>query len=340
DWESRLPCVLGPRKSRLSLFTRKQQRLLNKAREMEGEGGTNSIDEDIGAEPSASTPKKKKKNKKAKEKAFDEVPFEESASLDATSEGGKTKKKKKSWKKRARDGATSPADLDEELAGGSAVATDDAAAAGLVEAVPEERPKKKTKKKSAETEPTSREDSMVPDTPLEKKRKASAQGTGSGNESAGSERNEHKKANEKAAKEKEVLRVNFEELEGKLKSDRAAKKELAREKTQEGNLEKGLGKDNLEEGLARDNPETGDILEGNDNVGNEVPVLHSDSSLEEQEDEEEEGDIAEETSSPKPNEEELLMRLRKKDLTAPAPEDPVDPPATETPSRDDEETTA
>lgn len=29
---------------------------------------------------------------------------------------------------------------------------------------------------------------------------------------------------------------------------------------EEGNLEKGLGKDNLEEGLARDNPETGDIL--------------------------------------------------------------------------------
>uniref|UniRef100_M4FIT2 Uncharacterized protein n=1 Tax=Brassica campestris TaxID=3711 RepID=M4FIT2_BRACM len=36
DWESRVPCVLGPRKSRLSLFTRKQQKLLNKAREMEG----------------------------------------------------------------------------------------------------------------------------------------------------------------------------------------------------------------------------------------------------------------------------------------------------------------
>ncbi|KAF2555404.1 hypothetical protein F2Q68_00017267 [Brassica cretica] len=36
DWESRLPCVLGPRKSRLPLFTRKQQRLLDKAREMDG----------------------------------------------------------------------------------------------------------------------------------------------------------------------------------------------------------------------------------------------------------------------------------------------------------------
>ncbi|KAF2599326.1 hypothetical protein F2Q68_00011184 [Brassica cretica] len=44
-------------------------------------------------------------------------------------------------------------------------------------------------------------------------------------------RAEHKKANEKAAKEKEILRVKFEELEGKLKSARAAKKELTRENT-------------------------------------------------------------------------------------------------------------
>ena len=42
---------------------------------------------------------------------------------------------------------------------------------------------------------------------------------------------ENKKANDKAAEEKEVLRVKFEELEGKLKSDRLAKKELMREKT-------------------------------------------------------------------------------------------------------------
>ncbi|KAF3525323.1 hypothetical protein F2Q69_00048314 [Brassica cretica] len=44
-------------------------------------------------------------------------------------------------------------------------------------------------------------------------------------------RAEHKKANEKAAKEKEVLRVKFEELEGKLKSAGAAKKKLVRENT-------------------------------------------------------------------------------------------------------------
>ncbi|KAF2562918.1 hypothetical protein F2Q70_00018130 [Brassica cretica] len=36
DWESRLPVVLGPRKSRMSLFTRKQQKLLDEARKMDG----------------------------------------------------------------------------------------------------------------------------------------------------------------------------------------------------------------------------------------------------------------------------------------------------------------
>ncbi|KAG2311910.1 hypothetical protein Bca4012_026424 [Brassica carinata] len=36
DWESRLPLIIGPRKSRLNLFTRKQQKLLKKAREMSG----------------------------------------------------------------------------------------------------------------------------------------------------------------------------------------------------------------------------------------------------------------------------------------------------------------
>ncbi|KAF3607607.1 hypothetical protein DY000_02049959 [Brassica cretica] len=43
DWESRLPCVLGPRKSRLPLFTRKQQRLLDKAREMDGVSDLSSL---------------------------------------------------------------------------------------------------------------------------------------------------------------------------------------------------------------------------------------------------------------------------------------------------------
>ncbi|KAF3520849.1 hypothetical protein DY000_02060806 [Brassica cretica] len=126
DWESRLPCVPGPRKSRLPLFTRKQQRLLDKAREMGGvpdlsalwwnlprraskegafrEEGPIAIDQGGRAETSASGPKKKKKTKRTKVGATDEVPLEESASLDATFEGLKAKKKK-DGRKRSRGGA-------------------------------------------------------------------------------------------------------------------------------------------------------------------------------------------------------------------------------------------
>ncbi|KAH0860135.1 hypothetical protein HID58_088396 [Brassica napus] len=152
-----LPCVLGPRKSRLPLFTRKQQKLLDKAREMDGfpdlsallkgklqlltkkstsvdpqgpsnsgvdvtsEGGGTSregasregasreegpiaTDQAGTAETSASGPKKKKKTKRTKVGATDEVPPEESAPLDATSEGSKSKKKK-DGRKRSRGGA-------------------------------------------------------------------------------------------------------------------------------------------------------------------------------------------------------------------------------------------
>ena len=43
-------------------------------------------------------------------------------------------------------------------------------------------------------------------------------------------RAENKKASDKAVEEKEVLRAKFEELEGKLKTNRLAKKEVMREK--------------------------------------------------------------------------------------------------------------
>ncbi|KAF3515869.1 hypothetical protein DY000_02058716 [Brassica cretica] len=314
DWESRLPCVLGPRKSRLPLFTRKQQRLLDKAREMDGvpdlsallkgklqllskksttvdphgpsnsggdgasEGGGTSreraskegasregapivLGQGVGAETSASGPKKKKMSKKTKGGVTDEVPPEESASLDATSEGLK-EKKKKDGKKRSHGGAASSVDRDEGLAEGQEGA--------LVGAAPDGRPKKRTKR-SVEAEPhpsTSDtnaadatlvdvvgEDSGTPENLSEEGRKTSSREGGSGDEPRRSApdssarkssrskeklgqarlkaiervRAEHKKANEKAAKEKEILRVKFEELEGKLKSARAAKKQLARE---------------------------------------------------------------------------------------------------------------
>ncbi|XP_013589230.1 PREDICTED: uncharacterized protein At3g60930, chloroplastic-like [Brassica oleracea var. oleracea] len=127
DWESKLPVLLGPRKSRLSLFTRKQQKLLDEARKMDGvpdlrallkgklqllskksipadvqgstspdadqaskEGAPGLVDKDVGAEPPASSPKKKKKSKKPRRKATEELPLEEIASLDETSEGLET----------------------------------------------------------------------------------------------------------------------------------------------------------------------------------------------------------------------------------------------------------
>ncbi|KAF3549700.1 hypothetical protein DY000_02006870 [Brassica cretica] len=326
DWESRLPCVLGPRKSRLPLFTRKQQRLLDRAREMDGvpdlsallkgklqlltkksttvdpqgpsnsgvdvtsEGGGTSregaskegasreegpiaIDQGGRAETSASGPKKKKNTKRTKVGATDEVPPEESASLDATSEGSKAKKKK-DGRKRSRGGEASSGDRGEGLAEGHE--------AVLVGAASDGHPRKRTKR-SVEAEPCpSTSDANAADATLvdavgeasgapenlseERRADASNSWRDEGDASDGSMnflvekydsalkqtmiqlrsseklaqarlkaiervRAEHKKANEKAAKEKEVLRVKFEELEGKLKSAGAAKKELARENT-------------------------------------------------------------------------------------------------------------
>ncbi|KAF2586069.1 hypothetical protein F2Q70_00035530 [Brassica cretica] len=154
DWESRLPVVLGPRKSRLSLFTWKQQKLLDEARKMEGvpdlsallkgklqllskksipadvQGSTSSdvdraskerapglVNEDVGAEPSASGPKKKKNSKKSRGKATEDLPLEEIASLDETSEGLEARKEK-GGKKRPYKGATSSADHGEAPAVG------------------------------------------------------------------------------------------------------------------------------------------------------------------------------------------------------------------------------
>ena len=150
DWESRLPCVLGPRKSCLSLFTRKQQKLLNKAREMDGvpdlsallkgklqllskkstsagasettgsedvgaskEKAPSLVDEDVGAEPSASSPKKKK-SEKAKRNvtagqqttSLDEnAPLEEAVSPDKAPGGPKKKKRSREDSADDRDNA-------------------------------------------------------------------------------------------------------------------------------------------------------------------------------------------------------------------------------------------
>ncbi|XP_048599766.1 protein IWS1 homolog [Brassica napus] len=320
------------------------------------EEGPIAIDQGGRAETSASGPKKKKKSKKTKVGATDEAPPKESASLDATSEGSKAKKKK-DGRKRSRGGAASSVDRGEGLAEGKE--------AVLVGAAPDGHPKKRNKR-SVEAEPRPStsdanaadatlvdavgEASGTPENLSEERTKTSSREGGSGGEPersapdssarkrSGSEgsaakrrriefpdrvefsydettplifnplrcaeltrqihggtkempqledlyfkneyiddvssrarsdgsmnflvekydsalkqtmiqlgsleklaqarlkaiervRAEHKKANEKAAKEKEILRVKFKELEGKLKSASAAKKELARENT-------------------------------------------------------------------------------------------------------------
>ncbi|KAH0903608.1 hypothetical protein HID58_043111 [Brassica napus] len=340
DWESRLPCVPGPCKSRLPPFTRKQQRLLDKAREMDGvpdlsallkgklkllskksttvdpqgpsnsgvdvtsEGGGTSregaskegasreegpiaIDQGGRAETSASGPKKKKKTKRTKVGATDEVPPEESASLDATSEGSKTKKKK-DGRKRSRGGAE----------GQEAV---------LVGAASDGHPRKGTKR-SVEAEPRpSTSDVNAADEAL-----VDAVGEASGTpENLSEER--RKTCSQEGGSENE-------------------------------NLEEVPGKDNLEIGNTPvPEEETG-------NVGIEDPVLVSDSSSEGREGEEEEDDRVEETSSLQPVEEETTDEVGNRDVPPPpavaslvpvstrvedptvaATEDPVGPSALGTP---------
>ncbi|KAF3585509.1 hypothetical protein F2Q69_00030467 [Brassica cretica] len=354
DWESRLPVVLGPCKSRLSLFTRKQQKLLNKATDMEGvpdlsallkgklqmlstkssSAGVSNIrpslvEGDTNVEPSAQNPTKKEAGKAEKRIAEGEqsasleesVPLEEALSSADAPKVSKKKKKKKDGKKRPREDPS----IDQNEA--STVVREfnmgGPAQTGSTEASSEERPKKRAKKKSVEDgarrsiDGDHSDDLPATEDPSRSGGKASGSKGDPRNESPSSERAvptsatrkgvqsegarihggttefppigdlyfkdeyidapftrkhgdrsmnylvekydsalkqtmiqlgaaeklartrlsaierlraENKKANNKAAEEKEVLRVKFEELEGKLKTDRLAKKELRREK--------------------------------------------------------------------------------------------------------------
>ena len=105
-----------------------------------------TVDEDVGAEPSASSPKRKKKSKKAKRRVTDEapgpdVPLGETVSLGEASKGSKAKKKKER-KKRPREEATFLADHDDMPKEGREAAPEDLVGADPIEAVPEDRPKK------------------------------------------------------------------------------------------------------------------------------------------------------------------------------------------------------
>ncbi|XP_048605602.1 uncharacterized abhydrolase domain-containing protein DDB_G0269086-like [Brassica napus] len=322
------------------------------------EGAPGLVDKDVVAEPPASSPKKKKKSKKARRKATEELPLEEIASLDETSEGLEARKGERG-RKRPYEGGTSSIDRGEVPAVGREGTARGSVESDRSEVAPEDRPRKKKKKKSVEAEPRPSDAEMglvevvaggdvSLETPPEE-RQVSARGsdpvTGErsipdpsarkGSRSEGSSarrkkiefpdrvefsydettplilnplrcaeltrqirggtkempqlddlyfrneyidaassrarsdgsmnflvekydsalkqtmiqlgsseklaqtrlkviervRGEHKKANEKAAEEKEILRVKFEELEGKLKSSSAARKELVREKS-------------------------------------------------------------------------------------------------------------
>ncbi|KAF2593480.1 hypothetical protein F2Q70_00042774 [Brassica cretica] len=207
DWESRLPCVLGPRKSRLSLFTRKQQRLLNKARDMEGVPDLSALlkgklqllskkSTSVGPSESTSSEGARVDGDGGPRRVVPPTLPTRSASLDATSDGSKTKKKKKAGKKRPREGVALSDDREgvpvESIAG-------DAVEAAATEAEPTARPKKKTKKKPTEAGPhhspvgtnpsiVAAEGDATPMASSGKRKSASTEACGSGSEPAGSER--------------------------------------------------------------------------------------------------------------------------------------------------------
>ncbi|KAG2247548.1 hypothetical protein Bca52824_087176 [Brassica carinata] len=116
------------------------------------EGAPGLVNEDVGAEPSASGPKKKKKSKKSRGKATEELPLEEIASLDETTEGLEARKEK-GGKKRPYEVATSSADHGEAPAVGREGAAEGPFESNHSEAAPEDRPRKKKKKRSIEAEP-------------------------------------------------------------------------------------------------------------------------------------------------------------------------------------------
>ncbi|KAF3516559.1 hypothetical protein DY000_02059278 [Brassica cretica] len=195
DWESRLPCVLGPRKSRLSLFTRKQQKLLNKAREMEGvpdlsallkgklqllskksapvdpsdttnsEGDGASGDRGASKEGASNSndenvsvePSAPSPQKKKKDKKTMEKSVDEASPVGSTSlDASSEGRKAKKKKKNGKKRARDEATSQDEE-----TVMDDA---GLVETVPVERPKKKSKKKATEVGPGS---SVAEPTPID-----------------------------------------------------------------------------------------------------------------------------------------------------------------------------
>ncbi|KAG2315117.1 hypothetical protein Bca52824_018239 [Brassica carinata] len=198
DWESKLPCVLGPRKSRLSPFTRKQQELLDKAREMEGvldlsallEGrlqllpkkkmtadglpdptGSENVGTDQGGAPDhESLVHKNTLTVKAKKRAVGahrSTSSEGDAPIEAAALPEEASKVSKKRKGKGKDNSTGDQDREET---GKDLGDDQP-----IETVPEGQPKKKTKKRPAEMG-TLLLKSPSPDVPLERKRQRGVSG--------------------------------------------------------------------------------------------------------------------------------------------------------------------
>ncbi|KAG2260753.1 hypothetical protein Bca52824_080047 [Brassica carinata] len=157
DWESRQPLILGPRKSRLNLFTRKQQKILKKAREMDETpdlsallkgklqllkksttqaspanptGGSISqgldpsypIDQVVDPDPPGSKPKKKsqkKKKSKGTPSGGNNASGEKAVTLEGSTDDSSMKKKKTKKAKRSREDLGDREDLDNDSSKGA-----------------------------------------------------------------------------------------------------------------------------------------------------------------------------------------------------------------------------
>ncbi|KAH0862262.1 hypothetical protein HID58_079473 [Brassica napus] len=360
DWESRLPVVLGPRKLRLSLFTRKQQKILDEARKMDGvpdlsallkgklqllskksipadvqgstssdagraskEGAPGLVDKDVGAEPPASSPRRRRaRNPGGKQpKSF----LLKRSLLSTKPPRGER------GRKRPYEGATSSIDHGEAPAEGREGATRGSVESDHSEAAPEDRPRKKKKKKSIEAEPrpsdvetglVEEEEDRVPrsrrvflqrDDPLIRNPLRCAELT------------RQIRGGTKEMPQLDDLYFTTEYIDAA--SSRA----------------RGLpGKDGLEMGDTL-------VREGEtENVGVEDPVLVSDSSSEGREDGEEDNDGIEEALLPRPTEEETIYEAGDTDLPplpvvdslAPISTRAEDPTAAATKGPDDQDSVA
>ncbi|KAH0884209.1 hypothetical protein HID58_060305, partial [Brassica napus] len=307
DWESRLPCVLSPRKSRLPLFTRKQQRLLDKAREMDGV-------------PDLSALLKGKLQVLTKKSTTVDPQGPSDSGVDVTSEGGGASREEAS-----REGASR-----EE----GPIATDQGGTAETSSSGPKKK-KKKTKRTKVPPEESAPVDATS-EGPKSKKKKDGRKRSRCGAEgqeavlvgaaSGGHPRKKTKRSVEAeprpSTSDANVADAAIVDAVGEASGTPG---NLSEEKRKTCSREGGgpserPGNENPEEVPGKDNLEIGNILVREEEAGHvsiEDPVLVSDSSSEGREGEEEEDDRVEETSSLQPVEEEKTDEVGNRDVPPP-----------------------